>query len=315
MAGSPRKKTTKSLSPTKSRQRAPQRCRKCPGRPLRSECAHSRAGREKLALDDRHDTEESEEPQNAIPAPPPYEAPQPDPDTDHIMANDSDGAQVEIPIDPVLLAESFSTPEPPENPSTPSTPVPSQASSVSSSPQVPSRRTRRARASNVNPLYDVVRGVGRGSEELRMARVRPIKAPIRNQKAAVKYYDYAVKDLMCRAESIANATGCWLYVAMQHPSSRTPFTHYASRKLRREAEADLGSIHSDMNRMMSQLKRADREQFLDFVRSQERAQESVREANARAEQAASEAERLKGELAAREALLNVIINAARQSTA
>lgn len=64
-----------------------------------------------------------------------------------------------------------------------------------------------------------------------------------------------------------------------------------------------------MSRMMSQLKRADRVQVLDYVRATEAAAASATVAHARASEAEAEAQRLQAELSARDQLLSTLLGA------
>ncbi|RXW22158.1 hypothetical protein EST38_g3692 [Candolleomyces aberdarensis] len=129
---------------------------------------------------------------------------------------------------------------------------------ISDSPQIAeSISSRCVYPSDTRAIHGYIEGVGRGNEPAQMARVRPAKPLDRDQRKAMKHYDKWTRDLFTRCESISNSTGCWMYVAVQHPSSRTPFLHFASRKVRREAPEELRDIHQDVSRMMVLLKRAD----------------------------------------------------------
>ncbi|KAH6905371.1 hypothetical protein BKA70DRAFT_1108112, partial [Coprinopsis sp. MPI-PUGE-AT-0042] len=99
-------------------------------------------------------------------------------------------------------------------------------------------------------------------------------------------------------ESFAVQTGCWLYFAVQHPDSKSPFVHYSSHKLRREGASDLQVIHQEVGRTMSALVRADRVSKVDIIRSQAAAEEKASEALYRATKAEDELERLKKLLSA-----------------
>jgi hypothetical protein len=89
-----------------------------------------------------------------------------------------------------------------------------------------------------------------------------------------------------------------LYFAVQHPDAKTPFVHFSSSKLRREASTDLQEIHSVVAKTMSSLVRADRVSKVDIIRSQAIVEEQAAKAIDRAEKAEEELERLKRLLSA-----------------
>ncbi|KAF6758358.1 hypothetical protein DFP72DRAFT_751643, partial [Ephemerocybe angulata] len=117
---------------------------------------------------------------------------------------------------------------------------------------------KRVFPSGARPIYDYIEGVGQGKRALSMARKRELKPRITDQVKASKFYSEWVHDLMTRCESISVRTGCWLYVAVQHPASRTPFMHYSSPKLRREASQALATFHEQVSMAMTALVHSDR---------------------------------------------------------
>ncbi|KAF5328031.1 hypothetical protein D9611_015077 [Ephemerocybe angulata] len=146
--------------------------------------------------------------------------------------------------------------------------------SMNSSPAPASKK--RAYASGAKPIFDWIEGVGRGARNWRLARKRPLLPEIVDNARATKCYSGWVHDLMSRCESISIRSGCWMYVAVQHPSARTPFTHYSSPKLRAEAPAALASFHKDVSMTMTSLVRADRkakvESIVEALRNKARAE-------------------------------------------
>ncbi|KAF6749910.1 hypothetical protein DFP72DRAFT_1072818 [Ephemerocybe angulata] len=314
-------------SPSKSpRKRAPQRCRKCPNSPLRSECPHS--GRKAKASTSSGDASTSQAPEIPI-----------------------DPALAALPIDPALTTQPLSPlPEVPVQgdpsvnstcslplppiasnlPSSDSTVVNASAPAVASSPagitvgappSTPPQHapttatpTHRAYASNANPVHGMIKGVCRGNDVTSMARTRAPKSPFKNTADAQTFCEYNVRDLFSRVESLAESTNAWAYIAIQHPWSRTPFLHYTSRKLRKEAPNDVAVLHRDVSRIMSQVKRADRSRLLELVKTKDAAEEAARAAEERALRAEQEVERMKAasaqqaSLSARDFVLRAVLN-------
>ncbi|KAH6917653.1 hypothetical protein BKA70DRAFT_1215856 [Coprinopsis sp. MPI-PUGE-AT-0042] len=164
---------------------------------------------------------------------------------------------------------------------------------------------KRIQPSNSNPIFGVVDGVGRGKrrvqlilERLAIARTRPLKKAIGDQRKATKSYHVLVNEMVTRCESLSSRTGCWLYFAVQHPDAKTPFVHFSSLKLRREASTDLKEIHAVVAKTMSNLVRADRVSKVDLLRSQAIVEEQATKALDRAAQAEDEVDRLKRLLSA-----------------
>ncbi|KAJ3521135.1 hypothetical protein NMY22_g12436 [Coprinellus aureogranulatus] len=139
--------------------------------------------------------------------------------------------------------------------------------------------------SNRNPVHGFIEGLARGNEPISLARVRALKAVYEKNSDAVKAFDTLIRDLFTRCEDIANRTSCWLYIAVQHPSSRQAFAHYASPKFRREAGEDMGKIHEAVGRTMANLTLAARLESIELLRQKSAALEQAKAAEARAESA------------------------------
>ncbi|KAJ2928979.1 hypothetical protein H1R20_g8116, partial [Candolleomyces eurysporus] len=340
----PRKQTSQSLA-TPSRKRNPQRCRRCPGQPLRSECAH---GYRRTIPE----AEPSPAGGTAL-APPLVNAPAPIVAPAELQAGAfpftyaslaqlhalavAQGIQLpvqasssstlvsfgslpqhmeptSIPLDPALLStpqEIASTP-PAASSSLPEVPSPDLCLSTddesdderqSAPPSSPSPRKSRTYASNSNPVYGLIEGVGRGNTLFEMARVRPLKAVSVSRKSATRKFNRLARDIFTRAEDISNGTACWMYVAMHQPGSGHPFLHFASRRLRNEAAEELKKIHQEVGTTMTMLKRADRAQRLDHERERLVAERMASDAALRADKAELEVQRLRDELAARNEVL------------
>ncbi|TEB19513.1 hypothetical protein FA13DRAFT_1797538 [Coprinellus micaceus] len=289
-------------SPTKSR--APRRCRVCDGRPLLSECDHRRHGTTKKSSAHKGG--------NAL--------------SPSIMVTP---ATVQVPLAPLVAALPSGTPSDTAAHPTPQlglaqsvavlSAVPEPAVQVTSMgpslhvvgtggdgrddavlPPMPAptqaKEKKHVYPSDVNPVFGTMTRVGRGSSVYQMARKHRLKDPYANRKDAVRAFESGSRNVITRAESVAERTGAWVYVAMQHPRSRTPFIHYASRKLRAEAPEELQVIHRDMNRAMTLLKQADRAHHLDLIRARDLAEEQLKDA-------IRENEHLKGQLASRNTVI------------
>jgi hypothetical protein len=107
----------------------------------------------------------------------------------------------------------------------------------------------------------------------------------------------------CQCESISSRTGCWLYLAIQHPNSRTPFTHFTSRKLRNEAPEQVVAIHELSSQMMAALTRADRRSKVEAEMAQVNAEKRAVEEGERADAAERRVAMLEADLEARERIL------------
>ena len=59
-----------------------------------------------------------------------------------------------------------------------------------------------------------------------------------------------------QCEHISTETGCWLYLAAQHPNARLPFVHYSSPRFRRDAMAQVTEITNQFHAILSGLVRA-----------------------------------------------------------
>ncbi|KAF6747771.1 hypothetical protein DFP72DRAFT_774206, partial [Ephemerocybe angulata] len=137
---------------------------------------------------------------------------------------------------------------------------------------------KRLYPSGARPLYGLVEGVGRGKRALSMARTRELQPRIVEQVYASKMYSAWIIDLMTRCESISVRTGSWMYVTVQHPNSKNPFTHYSSPKLRREAPEQLESFHKEVSMTMTALVCSDRkarvEEMISALKQEARAVEA-----------------------------------------
>ncbi|KAH6884771.1 hypothetical protein BKA70DRAFT_1445673 [Coprinopsis sp. MPI-PUGE-AT-0042] len=198
-----------------------------------------------------------------------------------------------IPIDPVLLRE---TPQSSENGATSTEQEGSERSMGTSEPPiyniVPEKAKHRPQPSGVNPIHGLVQGAGCGREPYAIACGRKLKDPILDQALATKSFDRWTQDLVTRCESISSRTKCWLYLAVQHPQSKTPFVHFTSSKLLKEAPEEVSKIHTEASKMMSTLTRGYRLSAVEAERGRLRAEEQAEEALNRARKAEDELDRL-----------------------
>ncbi|EAU87320.2 hypothetical protein CC1G_02079 [Coprinopsis cinerea okayama7 len=160
------------------------------------------------------------------------------------------------------------------------------------------RRVKRIQPSGVNHFHGFVEGAGRGSEEYRVYRVRELKPPITDETKATKDLERWTIDLLSRCEAISTRSGCWLYMAIQHPAARTPFVHFMSRKLRRDAPEACKLIHREVRQTMNALTRAHRRGRVELEVELEKTKDDLESAQKRAEDAERALEALKAKLAA-----------------
>ncbi|KAJ2932144.1 hypothetical protein H1R20_g4971, partial [Candolleomyces eurysporus] len=157
-------------------------------------------------------------------------------------------------------------------------------------------KKKRVYPSDKNALHGHIEGVGRGNRMIKMARKRQLKAIYTNQRTSSASFRALTRDLMTRAEDIANRTASWLYVAIHNPGASQPFTHFASRRLRLEAPDDLQKIHQQVASLMTVLKRTDRSHSFQSEKEKEEAIQKMKEATERAEKATAHAANSEAEI-------------------
>ncbi|KAJ2911559.1 hypothetical protein MD484_g8856, partial [Candolleomyces efflorescens] len=155
----------------------------------------------------------------------------------------------------------------------------------------PKEKKKRVYPSDVNPQEGVIDGVGRGDCPVdNMARKRSLKPLPKTQTSASKVFNDTTREILTRCEDLANRTASWIYVAMHHPGAKVPFTHFASRRVRKEAPEELQRIHKEVSNMMKTLARADTTVSLQHIRESAEAQRAAEEAAKQAEEAAQRAQ-------------------------
>ncbi|KAH9480805.1 hypothetical protein JR316_0007405 [Psilocybe cubensis] len=237
-------------SPRSDQQRQPQKCTKCPGRPLRSQCAHTRKGKEYIA---QHAAELALS--NPLPSTSNHSPSLSDPFTS-ISASEH-----HCPRD-----TSTSTP------STPATPSPrpvtvltshdlahlslrSTGSSMSSSQSGSSASARVApnRTSARNPYNGYVDGAYRGTEVYQIVCGHRLPSPISDNTRAVKKFTNAINSIIEKCEDISRETACWLFIGAQHSTARGGAISYASPRLWRDAAAQVGNIGTQFSSLTRNL--------------------------------------------------------------
>ncbi|EAU92067.2 hypothetical protein CC1G_06054 [Coprinopsis cinerea okayama7 len=307
-SASPKKKASTPRSPVALGQvkpkpsRKPRQCQRCPGRPLLSTCEHRYRKRSVPAASDNtlpvvHPTNQGPLSTASQPQDPFMQVIDPVllREDQEVRAQASGGVISGAKMLPASATNALasSSPTAPPSPRAPSTTPPGSPSGMSPlTPRrfsTPPRVVKRTQPSGVNPKWGKVQGAGRGNDVWEVHRVRELKPPIKDQALATRKLERWTVDLISRAEAVSTRTGCWLYLAIQHPSSKTPFTHFTSRKLRNDAASDVELIHKQVRHTMNSLTRGHK-------RSMFEAEKELEVANAKASSATKRAERAEEEL-------------------
>ncbi|KAG2019597.1 hypothetical protein CC2G_005020 [Coprinopsis cinerea AmutBmut pab1-1] len=282
----------KSSTPSPSKKRAARHCRKCPGSPLLASCPCRRRG--------RRSAPSTSSQASGVNVPNPQGGPL------GVASGNNALPPLDlafVPIDPALLAEDAQRAQQPQPLQPSSSPPPLSPSSASVTGS-----GRRIRPSNQNPIYGFVDGAGRGNACLRVARVRKLEPPFALQTDATRKFDEWTRDLLTRAESISTRTGSWVYIAVHNPNSRTPFTWFTSRKLRREAPGLVQEVHSVVSKTMKAVVAGVRESATQLEASRIDAETRADAATQHATQVSEENRRLKADLEARNRLLASLLS-------
>jgi uncharacterized protein YbcC (UPF0753/DUF2309 family) len=104
-----------------------------------------------------------------------------------------------------------------------------------------------------------------------------------------------------------------LYIAAQHASASSGFTHYASPRLRREAKSQLTEINQQFNKVSAALVASRRREAVDLAMQLQQSQDQEREALAEAERTRQALSEGQSTIAAQEAViarLQAVINSA-----
>jgi hypothetical protein len=102
---------------------------------------------------------------------------------------------------------------------------------------------------------------------------------------------------------MSEETGCWLYLASQHPYSVTPFTHFASKRFRLEAAPELEESHKQFSAIMSALLRASKRSRVDAEKARSIAEERLAGAEAHTAVVETDLAKARAEIEARDRLI------------
>ncbi|KAK7014792.1 hypothetical protein VNI00_019265 [Paramarasmius palmivorus] len=137
---------------------------------------------------------------------------------------------------------------------------PMTGSEYSASPKKHRRRPpltlpgeQRIRPSKSNPIYGLVDGAKRGSERWEVARKVPQFSILPTWAECNKKFNEKIQAVLRLAEETADETGSWIYVAAQMPTGRHEFTHFASRRLRKEAPGPVNDMNAIAHKMFGGL--------------------------------------------------------------
>ncbi|KAK7047109.1 hypothetical protein VNI00_006774 [Paramarasmius palmivorus] len=112
---------------------------------------------------------------------------------------------------------------------------------------------QRVRPSKSNPIYGLVDGAKRGSERWEVARKVPQFSILPTWADCNKKFNEKMQAVLRLAEETADETGSWIYVAAQMPTGRHEYTHFASRRLRREAPGPVNDMNAIAHKMFGGL--------------------------------------------------------------
>ncbi|KDR72094.1 hypothetical protein GALMADRAFT_25222, partial [Galerina marginata CBS 339.88] len=73
-------------------------------------------------------------------------------------------------------------------------------------------------------------------------------------------------------DDLAAATGCWLFIGAQHPSSVGSTLHYTSPRLLRDAPSRVEDMANDMHELMTDLLQSRRSDALTLSRQLKKSQ-------------------------------------------
>jgi hypothetical protein len=95
---------------------------------------------------------------------------------------------------------------------------------------------------------------------------------------------------MAQCEQISHETGCWLFLAAQHPNATKPYLHYTSPRLRRDAMPQTTAITNQFHGLMTDLHRARYQNAFELQTELAQAQKTAADAKAECETIAKNAE-------------------------
>ncbi|KAJ7233196.1 hypothetical protein C8J57DRAFT_1250066 [Mycena rebaudengoi] len=148
----------------------------------------------------------------------------------------------------------------------------------------------RQRPSKTNPIYGMVQGAYRGSEELEIVRHAMLPALIKDRKTCSKQFVRKMTDIIDRCEALSNETSCWLFVTAQHINATGPFMHYSSPRILRDGKIDMEEITNKFNKLFHTLIAARNEEARMMSKKLQLAEESHASTSRELEEVRKEAE-------------------------
>ncbi|KAF8203234.1 hypothetical protein BJ912DRAFT_348887 [Pholiota molesta] len=302
-------------SPTPKQRKisTPSRCSRCEGRPLRSQCEHTKQGKDYILAQ-----EASKNIENAIAqdGPPSFHS---SPRSRTVMSEPTRESPAEttpvrmdecVPpwvgpiIDPTLIA--MSTPgrsdagtsnamgtNMPAGTTTPSVSEPG-VDEATSSPGTP--KSKRIRATASNARFGHVEGVCRGFTPHNVYRKHAVPDPIPEGARASKTFLEKMNSLVEQCEDISLKTGAWLFVGAQHPGATGGSINYSSPRLRRDGgqkTSDFATMFLKLIKKVADTKRKDTFEFQKIIEAEREKMEQVqKDLEAVRAQAASDSQEL-----------------------
>jgi hypothetical protein len=151
-------------------------------------------------------------------------------------------------------------------------------------------------------------------------RNKELRKPIAKAPDAARCFHRVIADVVARVcsffpetipgshsgvqcENLSNETGCWLYFAAQHPTASSPFVHYSSPRIRRDAKPQLIEIQQQFLKIFSALQTSRRHEAMELAVELAQAQEQHKEAAAEVEQVRNALAEERAKIVAQEALI------------
>ncbi|KDR72063.1 hypothetical protein GALMADRAFT_213511 [Galerina marginata CBS 339.88] len=229
------------------------RCTVCAGRPLRSECVHTKAGAARV-----HEKNAMESLRAPTPGTVPPTNSQPNSGTNNVVQpistpvnNPAEGVEQSILSTSVALPDPQTLPHPAPETQTPAAnlpPAPEAQTPEARTPAAsvpvafrPPPTSKQVRTSTTDPYNGLV-SAQRGNLPYNV--VRGHKAPDRHDKTSksTKAFGEKIDAILEKCDDLSLQTGCWLFIGAQHPTARSAAIHYASHRLRRDAPGQSGQI-------------------------------------------------------------------------
>ncbi|KAF8170160.1 hypothetical protein BJ912DRAFT_1066693 [Pholiota molesta] len=292
-------------SPRQRKKSAPARCSRCVGQPLRSQCEHTKQGRQYILAQEASKTIADAIAQDVPPSfhtsptrdrtpEASHESPE---ETTPVRMDNSVPPWVGPVIDPVLLAMSTPT----HGHSDAATSSVEQTPSTSElggreatlSLGTPTPKSKRIRATASNARFGHVEGVCRGFTPHNVYRKHAVPEPIAEGARASKTFLEKMNSL---CEDISIKTGAWLFVGAQHPGATGGSINYSSPRLRRDGgqkTSDFATMFLKLIKKVADAKRLDTFEFQKIIDAEREEKEQIqKDLDAIRAQAASDSQEL-----------------------